>query len=136
MVTEPPTTFEFGSPAWVAEAASYLPGAVAAIADTLDGVNFELCELYTDPPEHLAQEPGQMGWHIVIHGSQVTVADGIRTDLDQMIKVDYTTCIPYAKAIYPEVRGTPKDSVGPPRVPKELVRVLVDFHNHMASVTA
>jgi hypothetical protein len=137
VVTDP--SYEFASPEWIAEAAAYLPGAVAAIPQDLDGITFSLCEIYTDPPSHLADGADRIGWSMQIDGRDVKVLPGVRDDAEQKIVVDYGTCIPLAKAPYKEVDHAPgkvlPDSEGPPRVPGVLVPTLVRFHNHMARHT-
>jgi hypothetical protein len=125
---------ELGSHAWVGEARRYLTEAVAAVDSRLTGVRFSLCEVYTDPPRHLGGDTDRIAWHIVIDDGRVEVGRGQPDGIDQTVVVDYQTCVPLAKVHYPPM-ARPRDLDGPPRVPKELVPMMIDFHNHMAACT-
>ena len=123
---------EFASPAWIEDARESLQATVAELGALLDGVRFGVCETYTDPPLHLRREGSdEISWYFVIDGPTAEVGEGMRTDVDHAITADYTVAIPYAKQPAIEQHRT----FAALKVPDELRRQLMAFHDHMASVT-
>jgi hypothetical protein len=68
--------FEFASPGWVDMLRGLIVEGLAG--RDLSGVNFALCEEYTNPPEHL-RRPGSdsIGLHIRVAGGSIEVNDEV-----------------------------------------------------------
>jgi hypothetical protein len=79
---------EFMSPGWIAMARAQITRALAA-AD-LRGLDFTLCEEFTDPPAHLRPEgAATIGFCVRIAGGAVEVGDRPRDDVDLRLVSDY-----------------------------------------------
>jgi hypothetical protein len=132
---------ELVSPAWVELARRYLEKELAAAGPALDGVRFEICEVLTEAPEHLA-EPGtnKVSWHIIIDGSTVDVDFG---EVDALFRGerDYDDVLPIAKTVYaehPEVLAelrAQRSAASMPNVPDALQPILVGLHDFLARRT-
>jgi hypothetical protein len=139
---------ELGSPAWIAAITDVLRDAMIGL-DT-QGRSYSISEEFTDPPSHLGH--GSVGWHFRITDERVEVFDGPSEDADLVTAIDWTACVPAAKAVYnndPEAmaqqakmreemtaagklsrRGDEK------ALPPELMRRLMAVHDAMAPRTA
>src|SRR5262245_24124354 len=129
------------SPAWVELARSYLEKELATAGASLEGIRFEICEVLTKPPAHLA-EPGtdQVSWHIIIDGPTAHVDFG-EVDARFGGQRDYDDVLPIAKTVYaehPEVLAelrAQRAAANIPDVPEALQPILVALHDFLARRT-
>ena len=140
---------EFASQEWVELAREYLEPRAAEAADSIRGVDFELCEVFTDPPAHLLRgDPDRVAWYIRIQNGRLEVGDGeIETKLK--LTVDYQETLPRAKTIY---EGNPAAAAAAQErrqkriesgeldpawneIPEVVNRVLGNLHDHLARLT-
>ena len=135
-----PLKVELFSPAWILLARGFLEQKVAELGHALDGVRFEICEVLTDPPAHLA-EPGtnRVSWNLRFDGPSVRVATG---EIDCAFKMvgDYQTIRPRARIVYsenPEALAATREGApaGLPEIPKPLQAMLVEVHDFLARRT-
>lgn len=116
---------ELASREWIALARDYLSQRVGH----LDGVAFSVCEVFTDPPMHLADGAGRAAWWLSITAKGVEAGAGERADADLLVEV------PYEQALRSARRTYDPDGPCPPSVPGDVWRALVEMHNHLAPRT-
>jgi hypothetical protein len=140
VASEPSPKVELFSPAWIELARGFLENKVAEAGHALDGVRFEICEVLTDPPAHLA-EPGtkRVSWNVRFDGPSVRVRAG---EIDCAFKMvaDYRTVLPKARIVYgenPEALAAMREQAPAelPEVPKPLQAMLVEAHDFLARRT-
>ena len=89
---------EFGSCEWVGELRRILSEGLRA--EDLGGVEFSMCEEFTDPPAHLRRHGREtIGWHCRIRDGKIHVGDNVATDVDVRITGDYATLLPMARMV-------------------------------------
>lgn len=129
----------FASAAWVDLARTVLEELAAEHGE--EGVRLSVCEIFTDAPAHVA-ESGTAAWHFAMDGKRVTVAQGEMAEADVVIRADYETSLPGARAVYTPEYLAKMPSMPPPKIPPEIKgdtsafpRWLVELHNRMAVAT-
>jgi hypothetical protein len=134
---------ELGSPEWLEIAREFLTARAAQLGEQLDGVNFAICEVLTDPPAHLANgAPNQVAWQFRFDGPRVDVRFGDATDVDFRQVADYQTILPFARIVYsdnPEELAASRErrkGKEAPALPAVLAPTLLDMHDHLARRTA
>ena len=130
----------FASAEWVDLARAALEELAAEHGD--EGAKLSVCEIFTGAPAHVA-ESGTAAWYFVMDGKRVTVALGEMPDADVVIRADYETSLPGARAVYTPEYLAKMPSMPPPKIPPEIKgdtsafpSWLVELHNRMAVVTA
>jgi hypothetical protein len=79
---------ELASPEWMRLFGELLRRHVATAGE--DFGRFSICEVYLDPPPHLAPGAGQIAWHCYIRGRDVEFGVGEIADADLTISGDYS----------------------------------------------
>jgi len=147
-----PDKVEFASAAWIAGAKDVLEDLIANAKQDLSGVTFNMCEVFTDAPEHIAlTDDGKAGWHFRVKGKTIEVAAGEIDDADFKIIADYTTVLPLAKIIYGKYPAGMKETQRiqaegaksgkmrtegeQSKMPPQLMPILMLLHNKMAERT-
>ncbi|MBS0421064.1 MAG: hypothetical protein JSR66_25365 [Proteobacteria bacterium] len=134
--------FELFSPEWIQFAKRHLEQRVAEAGERLEGIRFEICEVLTDPPAHLARGgSNRLSWNLVFNGPTVQVSMG---EIDCALKIvgDYQKVLPSARTLYgdsPEALAANRERLtrlGVPAIPGPLRPVLLDLHDVMARRTA
>lgn len=129
---------ELFSPQWLELARDFLTARIKEVKEPLDGLDFAICEVLTDPPAHLAH-PGtnRVAWHVIFKGRHVEVGSG---EIDCPFKMvsDYQTVLPRAKTVYsenPEAFEARKEDrpADLPEVPPEIQPLLVEMHDYQAT---
>jgi hypothetical protein len=88
---------EFMSAGWIAMAREQITRALAAT--DLQGVDFTLCEEFTNAPAHLGQNgDGTVGFCLRIADGAVEVTDRPSADADLRLISDYAEALPIARA--------------------------------------
>jgi len=80
---------EFASSEWIEVARAYLEPRVAAHTDSLRGVRFGVCEVYTDAPAHLGYPNNEAAFHICIDDGVLDIGRGEVDDVDMKVRADY-----------------------------------------------
>ena len=131
---------DFASAAWVDMARAVLEELVAEHAE--DDTKLSVCEAFTDAPARVAAS-GTAAWHFAIDGKSVTVGQGELGEADVIIRADYETSLPGARAVYTPEFLAQRESMPPPEIPPEVKgdtsafpSWLVELHNRLAVVTA
>ena len=140
---------EFAGREWVALAREYLEKRVAQAGDKLDGVDFALCEVFTDPPAHLLRgDDNRVAWWVRISGSNVEVGDR-EIDIERKLTVDYQEVLPFAKTVYegnPEAQAAAQERMRQRvesgaadrsflEMPQAVTETLGPIHDHLARLT-
>lgn len=140
---------EFASSAWRELVARFLSERVAA-QSALATLRFALCEVFTNPPPHLAQGQAHIAWWFALDSGSVQVREGERDDVDLHISGDYQHVLALAQAVYAagddaadrarrelahRASAVPMRRRGVlPEVP-ELRQLLNDLHDYLAAHT-
>ena len=134
---------DFVSVAWVEKAGEVVEGLASQHGE--EGVNFSVCEIFTDAPEHVA-ESGIAAWYLYIEGKTVRWGLGEEPGTDVRIQADYETSLPSARLVYtPEIVAEMKKKAAenPPIADSGNVKgnmslvpsYLSELHNVMAVLT-
>ncbi len=140
---------EFVSGAWIDAARESLERRVARVGSALEGIRFSICESFRDSPPHLGVPDGVAAWHARFDGASVTVGPGEIPDADTMIRAEYQTVLPIAKAVSAgdaecfarmqrenlhRVGARAMELAGKPP-PEPVMRVLMGLHDDLARRT-
>jgi hypothetical protein len=87
---------EFMSPAWLDMARGKIGSALAE--KDLSGVDYTLCEEFTNPPPHLRRDGAEtIGFCVRIEGGRVAVDDHPESVADLKVISDYADALPVAR---------------------------------------
>jgi hypothetical protein len=136
--------YEFMSPGWIKMARGRIQEALSE--RDLAGVDYTLCEEFTNPPEHLRREPaGTIGFYVRVDDGRVEVGDRPTGDADLRIVSEYEDALlvardpeaPAADAkVMAERMAAGRLSItGDPQQAPAALRDL-DIHKLLASATA
>src|SRR5687767_1040178 len=91
-------TYEFAGPDWVAAIGRMIHDGAAG--QDLSGVDYSMCEVFTDAPPHLCAEgETTVGWYLRIRDGAVEVAPGRLDDATFLVTGDYATVLPLARSV-------------------------------------
>ncbi|MGH7805959.1 MAG: hypothetical protein ACREQJ_16545 [Candidatus Binatia bacterium] len=89
---------EFGSRGWFDALHLAIAKIVREGGPEVESVRWNVCEVFTDVPAHLAQGPGdRAAWHCRIRGREIAFGLGEIDDADLKIIADYATALPLAR---------------------------------------
>ena len=144
-----PEKVEFAGKEWVALAKEFLDKQMAATGDSLKGIDFALCEVFTDPPAHLLRgDDNRVAWWFHIKDGEVEVGDR-EIDIERKATLDYSETLPAAKTVY---EGDPEGAAEAQKklsewiesgkvdpsfleAPKAVSVALAPLHDHLARLT-
>ena len=132
------------SPAWIEMAREAITNLL--VARDLRGIDYTLCEEFTNPPEHLRREgAATIGFYVRVADRQVEVGDHPIDDADVKIVSDYEDALAVARE--PEAPAAEQEAVAermaagklkiegnPADMPSMFVEL--DIHKLLASQTA
>ena len=133
----------FASPEWVDLARKELEDLVGKHGEL--GLKYSICEAFVDAPSDIADENGELAWHLFVDGKDVQVGCG-RAETDIIIQATYELALPGARLVYtPELIEEWKEN--PPERPDDpnlktdgdmsaIPKYLGELHNRLAVVTA
>ncbi|HMG42053.1 MAG TPA: hypothetical protein VK611_12025 [Acidimicrobiales bacterium] len=139
---------EFAGDEWFDLFRRRLHEVIPAMGSALEGVTFSICEIATDPPEHLA-DPGtnRVAWWFRIDGPTVEVGRGARDDVANRSEGDYSAVLTAARTVYADDPRTldkqrrrrssavRRGRATPLVVPPELEETLLELHDFLARRT-
>jgi hypothetical protein len=136
--------FEFMSPGWIEMARRHITQALGT--KDLRGLNYSLCEEFTNPPEHLRREgEGTVGFYVRVEKGDIEVGDHPIDDADLKVVTEYTDALDVArdpdapaadpKVVQERIAAGRLTIVGDPSgMPTELVEA--NIHRLLAPFTA
>lgn len=143
-----PAKVEFGSPAWIDLARQFLEETIPPLGEALDGIEFTICEVFTNAPRHIAGDDGRVAWHVVIDGPTVKVGDGKIENADYFSKSDYQSVLPIARTVYSDNPGSYEviqaeraaaiergERAATAEIPLALAGPIRELHDHLARNT-
>jgi hypothetical protein len=136
--------YEFMSPGWIKMARGRIQEALSE--RDLAGVDYTLCEEFTNPPEHLRRERADtIGFYVRVDDGRVEVGDRPTGDADLRIVSEYEDALPVArdpeapaaepKAMAERMAAGRLSITGDPQQAPAALRDL-DIHKLLASATA
>ena len=135
---------EFVSEEWLQLAAAFFSTRPAPPPS----MSFSLCEIFRDPPRHLATGEDVLAWTLRIDGGNVDVRPGTSTDVDLLVEGVYNEILCLATGVYAEpgdqdlsfaqhahLFGVDAAKLTGPTPTDEETALLNALHNHMARHT-
>lgn len=130
---------EFATAPWFAELFGYLRRHVSELVAGTGGRPFSLCEVMAEVPPHISAN-GTLGWWLRVDRADVSMGIGA-IDADHRAEATYAEARALALASSADIRraaGRPARSGEDLAwaIPDGIRRVLLELHDHMASITA
>lgn len=94
--------FEFASRAWLEALGGVMHAAFARAGGAPPGERLSFSHEYSDPPAHLADGVGRIGWSIRIADGALRYAPGPVDDADVAVVADYASLLPLSRLVYGE----------------------------------
>jgi len=93
--------YEFMSREWLSKLEAILKELVEQSKDQLSGVFFSMNQIFTEAPEHLAQDPlGRAGWWVRITDGDIEFGTGEIPDATIKLIAPYDTMLPLARLVW------------------------------------
>lgn len=90
-------TYELASPEWFAALHAATAAALAALArdrpERAAGLSYSMCEVCTDPPEHIGRGHARVGWHCVVENGVLVRFEPEEADVQFKIVAEYETML-------------------------------------------
>jgi hypothetical protein len=100
-------TYEFMSREWLTTLEAILRGLVEQSKDELAGVSYAMNQVYTNPPPHLAQDPGgtMAGWWFRLDNGSLEFGTGEIRNVNMKLVAPYNVMLPLARLVRAEDPG-------------------------------
>ena len=89
--------YEFASPSWVA----YLHGRISerfeAMGEERAGIDWSICEIFSDPPRHLSPDGAPLAWHCILRDGRLRIGAEAADDVSVTVRADYAAIVPIGR---------------------------------------
>lgn len=97
MISETSSQYEFASPQWIAFMHGMIVERVKRWKEDAPDLSWSICEVFTNPPEHLSPAGAPIAWSCIYNRGDLTFEASERDDVEFKVVVDYNAVLPLGR---------------------------------------